>query len=221
MISGSDSQVINQDPLQKSSITLLRSNNQKYGLEFTWSVWIYITDLNTSTTKYQHIFNKGENNYDQTTGIATLNNGPGLYISPGNSNSKNGLRVIMNTTGPVSGATPSDAVIDIPNVPLKKWVNIVIRMENTMLDVYVNGIIAERKVLDYVPKQNFGNVMVCQNMGFSGNLSNLRYFNRALNVIEINNIVLWGPNTSASKSTNTTKGGFKYLASSWYTGFGV
>jgi len=219
MISGNDSQVISQNPIQKSAVTLLRSNNQKYGLEFTWSVWLYITDINNSTTKFQHVFNKGENNYDQTTGIATLNNGPGLYIGPGNGTTQNSLRIVMNTTGPVN--PPSDAVIDIPNIPLKKWINIVIRMENTMLDVYVNGVIAERQVLDYVPKQNYSNVMVCQNSGFSGNLSNLRYFDRALNVIEINNIVMWGPNTSASKSTNTTKGGFKYLSQSWYTGFGI
>ena len=218
MISGADAQNIPQDPTQKKAITLQRSNNQKTGLEFTWSVWLYITDLTNSATtaaptKYQHVFSKGESPFGDN-GIAKVNNAPGLYISPGN----NALHIVMNTTGPTAS---SDAIVDISNVPLKKWVHVAIRMENTMMDVYINGVIAERTVLPYVPKQNYNNVLVCQNGGFSGNLSNLRYYDKALSVIQITNIVYWGPNTSASSSTASTKGGYDYLSSTWYTGLSL
>jgi hypothetical protein len=230
MISGSDSQIISQDPVKKGAISIQRSNNQKTGLEFTWSVWLYISDLkngstvvtkngssSTTTTSlpttYQHVFSKGDAAFG-SNGIASVNNAPGIYISPGN----NALHIIMNTTGP-NGS--SDAVVDISNVPLKKWVHVAIRMENTMMDVYINGIIAERLVLQYVPKQNYNDVIVCQNGGFNGNLSNLRYYDKALSVIQIANIVYWGPNTRASSSTGTTKGGFEYLSSTWYTGLSL
>jgi hypothetical protein len=231
MISGSDSQIITQDPSRKGAISIRRSNNQRTGLEFTWSVWLYIADLKngsttattnaqgvttTSTslpTTYQHVFSKGDAAFG-SNGIATVNNGPGLYIAPGT----NTLHIIMNTTGPNNS---SDAIVDISNVPIKKWVHVAIRMENTMMDVYINGVIAERLVLQYVPKQNYSDVLVCQNGGFNGNLSNLRYYDKALSVIQITNIVYWGPNTSASSSTGTTKGGFEYLSSTWYTGLSL
>lgn len=219
MISGAEAQNIPQDPTQKKAVTLQRSNNQKTGLEFTWSVWLYITDLTNSSdttkapTKYQHVFSKGDSAFG-ADGIATVNNSPGLYISPGN----NALHIVMNTTGPNKA---SDAIVDISNIPLKKWVHVAIRMENTMMDVYVNGVIAERLVLSYVPNQNYSNVLICQNGGFSGNLSNLRYYDKALSVIQISNIVYWGPNTSASSGSSTTRGGFDYLSSTWYTGLSL
>jgi len=216
MISGSDGQVVSQDPSQKSAISLKRSNNQKTGLEFTWSVWLYISDLensNTATaapTKYQHVFSKGDSTWG-ANGIASVNNAPGLYIQPGN----NGFHIVMNTVG------GPDAIVDISNIPIKRWVHVAIRAENTMLDVYINGVLRERVVLQYVPKQNYNDVLVCQHGGFNGNLSNLRYYDKALNVIQLSNIVYWGPNLSASSSTNTTKGGFDYLSSTWYTGLSI
>ena len=216
MISGSDGQIISQDPTQNSSVSLKRSNNQKTGLEFTWSVWLYISDLensNTATaapTKYQHVFSKGDSTWGDN-GIASVNNAPGLYIQPGN----NGFHIIMNTVG------GPDAIVDISNIPIKRWVHVAIRAENTMLDVYINGVLRERVVLQYVPKQNYNNIMVCQHGGFNGNLSNLRYYDKALSVIQLSNIVYWGPNLSASSSTNTTKGGFDYLSSTWYTGLSI
>jgi hypothetical protein len=236
MIQGSAGLTIYQDPTQKKAVTLQRSNNQKTGIEFTWSVWIYITDFNTSSTEFQHIFNKGDNTYSQEykplskstikyTGIAAINNAPGLYISPGLSTNDvcppGSLFIVMNTTGSDTTASSSDTILTVPNIPLNKWVNVIIRMENLMLDIYINGVITERMVLQNVPKQNYFDVQVCKNRGFNGNLSNLRYYDKALSVIQINNIVYWGPNTSASKVNSSTKGGYDYLSSTWYTGMSV
>jgi len=223
LISGNDLLRIPQDPTQQTSITLQRSNNQKTGLEFTWSTWIYISDINSDSKKCQNVFNKGDPKYDTSTGLAS-SNGPGLYILPGalNSNNSNmniaGLRVVIDLTGKDPATSNTYTQVDISNIPIKKWVNVIIRMENTMMDTYINGVISNRTILPFIPKQNFFDVQVCNNGGFNGNLSNLRYYNRALNVIQINNIVFWGPNLNASKSISTTRGGFNYLSSTWYTG---
>ena len=37
--------VIPQDPSNPNSIPVMRSINQRDGLEFTWTVWIYVDDL--------------------------------------------------------------------------------------------------------------------------------------------------------------------------------
>jgi hypothetical protein len=210
MMDGTYSVVVPQDPRNKASATLLRSNNKNSGIEFSWSVWLYISDLNTSTTKFQHIFNKGDNKFNSSTNLAEINNAPGLYLSPGD----NTIRVIMNTVN----AYDTNNMVDISNIPIRKWFNVVIRLQNNLLDIYVNGTISARKVLENVPKQNYNNVYVCQNGGFAGKLSDLRYFSSALNVFEINEIVAKGPTTSTSKLTDDqkAKGNYSYLSTNWY-----
>ena len=40
----------------------------------------------------------------------------------------------------------ADAKIELDNIPLNKWINLIVRVENKALDVYVNGTIAGRHV---------------------------------------------------------------------------
>jgi hypothetical protein len=104
--------------------------------------------------------------------------------------------------------------IEIPNIPLNKWINVIIRCRESILDVYINETITRSINLSGVPKQNYGDVYVAQNGGFQGNISNLWYYNYALGTAEIQNLVTRGPNTyMASKSiSNTTD----YLSLRWF-----
>ena len=207
LFDGNASKVVPQDPKQTSAIPIYRSNDQSKGMEFTWSTWLYLSDLGKEAGKYQHVFSKGDGNIDTTTSLSTVNNGPGLYISP----MDNKLHVIMNTVSP----TDPNTTIDIDNIPIQKWFHVALRLQNTTLDVYINGVVVNRLLLTNTPKQNYGNVYVCQNGGFSGKLSNLRYYSRALNVFEINNIVSSGPNMKVSSDMKPV-GGFDYLSTQWY-----
>lgn len=207
MIDGSTQMVITQNPNDIESKPIYKSNNQSEGLEFTWSSWLYINDLGKDTHKYQHIFNKGDGEFDPVTNISKVNNAPGMYISP----MTNKLHIIMDTVD----KNDTNTVINVDNIPLKKWVHVAIRAMNTKLDVYVNGIIANRLELINTPKQNYGNIYICQNGGFFGKLSELRYYDRALNVFEINKIVSGGPNLNTIHDTNDL-GGFSYLSNYWY-----
>jgi hypothetical protein len=207
MIDGNMSKVIPQDPKQTNAIPIYRSNDQSKGMEFTWSSWLYLSDLGKEAGKYQHVFSKGDGNLDSNTNLSTVNNGPGVYISP----MDNKLHIIMNTVS----STDQNTTIDIDNIPIQKWFHVALRLQNTVLDVYVNGVVVNRLLLNNTPKQNYGNVYVCQNGGFSGKLSNLRYYSRALNVFEINNIVSSGPNMKVAADMKPI-GGFDYLSSRWY-----
>ena len=209
MIDGTNSKVVFQDPKSKDTIPIKRSNNQSSGIEFTWSFWIYLNDLGNENNKYQHIFNKGDNNFDKITSISTINNSPGVYLGPKN----NSLRIIMDTVN----ATDTNNVIDIENIPIRKWVHVAIRIKNTILDVYVNGVVSKRLVLINVPKQNFNDINLCQNGGFNGKLSNLRYYSRALNVFEINGVVLYGPNLNIADTSSLQNKNFDYLSRQWYS----
>ncbi len=207
MVDASQMIVFQQDPSANNSATIYRSVNANDGIEFTWSVWIFINNLNDSgsSNTYKHIFSKGNSDLQQN-GMISPNNAPGLYIAP-NSNT---LVVMMNTFNVINEE------ILIPDIPLNKWVNVIIRCQNTTLDVYINGTIARSINLIGVPKQNYGDVYVAMNGGFNGNISNLWYYNYALGTSKIQDIASDGPNTRMIGTTGMSNNTFDYLSLRWF-----
>ena len=136
------------------------------------------------------------------------NQAPGLYLHE----TKNSLIVVMNSFKGLG----EEIVID--HIPLNKWLNIIIRIEGNIMDVYVNGSIAVRHILNNVVKQNYGDTHVNLNGGFSGMISNLWYFNWSLNTSEVMNIVRNGPNlTMIEDSKSAGLGVFPpYFSLRWY-----
>lgn len=200
---------IPQNPSINGAIPILRSNDQTDGLVFTWSVWIYIEELQYRQNEYKHIFHKGNDDINVTTvpiGMNQPNNAPGLYIAP----NTNDLVVVMNTFDNIN-----EEVI-IPDIPISKWVNVIIRVDDQhKLDVYINGRLARRHILNGVPKQNYGDVFVSMNGGFSGYTSELRYFAEAIGTNKIQSIVDAGPNmTMKGSSINSSKP--HYLSLRWF-----
>ena len=194
-----------QDPNIYGSKTIYRSNNANGGIEFTWSVWIYINDIDTSSRKYRHVFSKG-NYAPDIDGINQPNNAPGLYISK----DTNSIIVIMNTFNVI------DEQLEIPDIPLNKWVNVMIICRNKILDVYINGIITKSLTLVGVPKQNYGDVYVAMNGGFNGYISNLWYYSHALGILAIQELVKKGPNTSMTDNSGMNLKNPNYLSLRWY-----
>ena len=205
MVDASQMIVFQQDPSANGSATIYRSVNANDGIEFTWSVWIFINNLNDSGNTYKHIFSKGNSDIQQN-GTISPNNAPGLYIAP-NSNT---LVVMMNTFNVINEE------ILIPDIPLNKWVNVIIRCQNTTLDVYINGTIARSINLIGVPKQNYGDVYVAMNGGFNGNISNLWYYNYALGTAKIQDIAEDGPNTRMIGTSGMSDNFFDYLSLRWF-----
>lgn len=201
---------IPQDPSVKGSIPILRSDNATEGLVFSWSVWINITDLQYRENEYKHIFHKGNDNINVTNvpiGMNQPNNAPGLYIAP----STNDLVVVMNTFESIN-----EEVI-VKDIPLNKWVNVIIRVDDQhKLDVYINGRLVRRHILPSVPKQNYGDVYVSMNGGFSGYTSCLRYFNTAIGTNEIQSIIDKGPCLNVLSGNNALDAKPRYLSTRWF-----
>ena len=203
-LEGSTLVTISQDPANKASIPILRSNNGKSGAEFTWSVWLFLNLGANNNLK--PVFVKG--NPTSTPDSVYETNGPGMYV-----NSVNGVGALTFALDDVDNGQNQ---MNISNVPLQKWVHIAYRLQNTILDVYVNGVIQQRLQMTKAPKQNYYDITVCG--GFSGSLSNLRYYNHALTVFDINNIIMFGPNTNPSKlsADNVKTTNYSYLSNQWY-----
>jgi hypothetical protein len=203
MVDASQMIVITQDPANENSITINRSVDGPNGIEFTWAVWVFIDD--TTSTIYRHIFHKGNDTIAEN-GLNFPNNAPGLYISP----NTNALTIMMNTYNDINEE------IVIPDIPLNKWINVIIRCRNTELDVYINGTITKSLELTGVPKQNYGNVFIAMNGGFSGYISNLWYYDYALGTSAIYNMVKKGPNTTMVGSSPMAAKTTNYLSTRWF-----
>lgn len=247
---------------------ILRSKNERNGIEFTWAVWINVKhDVNQAKDKpyIMHIFNKG--GHVSESGIVTnandkyVNNGmalmtcPGLYVRYSNfsrayedelnrqnlikkfnegdiyGESDDSIKTVdemrnryeyvftCNTMSPDSVME----IVTIPDIPINLWTYLVIRCVNYKLDVYLNGRIKKRVILSALPLQNYGDVHVCEsnqnNPGlkmFDGKLSDLRYFNYALQARSIEYFTEKGPDLNPRKKSKYDEDGKPYYLTQRY-----
>lgn len=223
LLPGNNTVVIPQSPGDSNAAVIYRSNNRSSGMEFTWSTWLQVTTVPTvNTGEYNNIFVKGTNVYDNK-GLAKVNNGPGLYVSRTEMTGADNASLVtlsfrMNVVSPINGEQKRDVTLDVNNFPVGKWVHVAFRLQNKSLDCYVNGsVTAQTDFGDNIPKQNYDDVIIAGNGGFPGNISNLRYYDYALSIFEINSILYYGPNLNASSLVNNGNNSYDYLGKSWYT----
>ena len=212
MVPGNVSKTIQVNPNTNGGVPIDRSNN-KTGIEFSWSVWINVTELDLTKSDYLHVFNKGEQTFS-ANGLNRPNNSPGVYLKYNSSNKSCDLHVLMNTYN--TGSTYYDEIV-VPNFPVSKWVNVIVRITNKDFDVYVNGILAKQHSLVDVPHQNYGSVNVGSNGGFNGYISDLIYYSYSVSPGKINSINQRGPNLKMNSSNASLYYAPNYLSSQWYS----
>ena len=209
VLAGNSGLTISQNVNDPNSIYLYKSNNRPGGLEMTWSVWLFVSGCYTNT--YHRVFVKGQD--DDTSTLNIIQQGkqfPGMYIYKGTSTQI----AIYFRINPIDTSYND---ISVNNIPLNKWFHVAFRVQNTVADVYMNGTIANRTVFNSIPEHNDYSILIGKNGGFTGNLSNLRYYDYALSAFELNNIILGGPSlypsdlSKDSKATNVS-----YISSNWY-----
>ena len=152
--------------------------NPEEGLEFTYSLWIYIQDW---TRGWKNILVKGSNNAQPATG--DVSRAPGLWLYP-NSNSLHAR---------ISTYAETNEGCDVKNIPIQKWVHIGYVLNNRTVDIYLNGKLERSCVLRGVPKLNEEKVQLGLNGGFFGKMSNVVYYRKALNPDQIFYIYSGGP----------------------------
>ena len=288
---------------------ILRSNNERNGIEFTWATWLYVdankmisnkTDGSVTSSdkqcgasewdkkdKLYSIFNKGShvnNTGSGSNAMLTTTNAdkkhmpqsgivdglavmtcPGLYLKYSNTSSaylkeryRKKIAALSESGNPYDeldkidpkipdesdqGKNISDPdelrnrfeyvvtcntmsekqlmeTVTVPNIPLNLWTYVVIRCMNHKLDVYINGRIKKRVILSGLPRQNYGDLYVCERNGhgrMEGEISNLRYFNYALQARTIEYFTEKGPNLDpVQKPKSDQRGKPYYLTQRWH-----
>lgn len=241
MVSANKVKKIVVNPNEKKSIPIYRSINQDQGIEFTWNVWIFVDSLNPNKPSYSRIFSKGSDNRNLTLSLPIdcmddsckniFNSSPGLFITqkkqkdgvfpntvtPIQDNNNVNMILVLNTFKPSSKNEEFAESITIENMPVQKWVCATIRVQHTTVDVYINGMMTQRKILNNVPKQNYYDVLIGDNTdGFMGSISSLRYYSHALAYDEIQSLYGKGPNLKSLDVDGLSKNGKDYISMNWY-----
>lgn len=222
-LSGRSDVTISQDPKKTSAVLVSRSNDASTGAEFSWAVWLFLDPPAADGTKsagggrdpsaFWTVFVKGSGEPDAKTSVNS-SNGPGMYVRTDAATGATELGVAMDT---MARAVPD--WIRVPNMPLRKWVHVVVRLKNMRLQVYVNAAVAASHTLSAFARQNYYAVHVCPNGGFPGELADLRYFDHAVSALRMRALLATGPNTDASTAaTDASKAGgsYTYLSDHWY-----
>ena len=229
---------VSQDPAQKDSVFIARSMNEDGGLEYTWSAWFFVNQVPLEKGKWSRIFSKGgEGTKSTTDGIYYPNNAPGMYIRFSNDiNATNpdrtdaGTNVSLMAVVDVTGKNDSTTItknlheqLISTDIPMKNWVNAVVRVTNNVIDLYINGRLAQRRKTAGIPLQNYGKVNIGESKAkdrFSGYISTIQYFNYSIGANKIKSIVDEGPNmkmvSSAIGNASETKNVGAYLSNHWY-----
>jgi hypothetical protein len=144
-VSGSKMYTAIQNPQNPYAKTVYFSDNQRSGIEFTYSMFIYLNSdtFSRGEKKLHHIMHKG---YNQSYPLM----GPGIFCW----GHKNTLRVYMNCYD------TWDNYSDIDNIPVDKWFHIVVSCKGSTLFVYINGNLKQKVKLrgETPPYQNYGDV---------------------------------------------------------------
>ncbi|PQM57538.1 MAG: hypothetical protein CML47_10435 [Rhodobacteraceae bacterium] len=207
-----------QDPNYEGSITLPRSLNEN-GLEYSYSVWMWI-DGSTwdGSKKWRHVFHKGPTLSSTTKNVLPHESNeimcPGLWLSP----IDNTLRLYVNTFNSVR------EYVDISNLPIKKWINLIYTQSNFTSNVYINGRLKTTHTLQSLPRQNYYDLHITQKGGFKGYLSKMQYYNYVIDPGTIYDIANRGPNLVKQQDKQTKKdsdeayltSNLPYLSNRWW-----
>jgi hypothetical protein len=212
---------ITQNPILMDSKQINISDNERTGIEFSYSFYLKI---DPSTFRQEqgliHIFHKG---YSSQFPLLA----PGVYLR----SDTNTLRVYMNTFKTWNN------YIEVENIPLSKWVHVCIICKDNALEIFINGNLSKKLSFDgYTAYQNYQDVICFSQRritlnqslipslddggmnvfgAMKGMMSRLIYFNYALCYAEIQILMNEGPSTKIESSeTNDVP---PYLSDTWWS----
>ena len=236
LVSGPKMHTVLQNPNLPKAKTISFSDNQRSGIEFSYSLFIYVnsdTFNNSDTSSLYHILHKG---YGRTYPLL----GPGIFCW-GHTNK---LRVFMNCYD------TWDNYSDVENIPVDKWFHLVVTCKGNTMYVYINGNLKSKMALsnNTPPYQNYGNVYAFNNRkltlnrtntvslqrdpmfssdtagylssitfngSIKGMISRVYYFGYALTYTEIQSLFNMGPSSKIDNGSDSMTVG-PYLSDTWW-----
>lgn len=156
------------------------------GDEFSYSFWIYINDYDYLYNQTKSVLTTGQTNGNSVA--------PGIFLGGQNSD----LVIKVNSVNqPSSEITFNGDDLVVRDLPLQRWICVVVTYSNRVVSLYLNGKLTKSKQLDS-PAINLNStrVSITPNGGFSGQISNVQYYNHELSPYDIYRIYILGNDSS-------------------------
>jgi hypothetical protein len=190
--SGQVSSTINATSLASNGSSVPSSN-------FAYSIWFYVNDWNYRYGEKKVIFGRmgassGSGN-GSIPGVSGVDPCPAVVLGDVENNISVSLGCYpgANQTPSSKGGNTVVHTCSVANIPIQKWVNLVVSVYGRTLDIYINGKLARTCLLPGVASvNNNANVYVTPSGGFAGWTSKFQYYPTPLNPQEVWNIYRQG-----------------------------
>jgi len=196
--SGETASVISASSLATNGSNVPSSN-------FAYSIWFYVNDWNYRYGEPKVVF--GRMGAQSTTGSGSIDGVSGLDPCPAvvlgavenNIDVSLGCYPGINQEPTTSGGTTVVHTCSVANVPMQKWVNLVVSVYGRSMDLYIDGKLVRTCLLPGVASiNNNSNVYVTPAGGFNGWTSKFQYFPNSINPQDAWNIYTSGYSSLSS-----------------------
>jgi hypothetical protein len=167
----------NETTIKAADLPALSSN-----ASFSISTWVYIQDWNYRFGNIKNILS-----YAQVGATTPLSFDLDAF--------ENNLLINYNSyTNNTNNASVNTHQILINNINIQKWVNIVCCFSANKIDTYINGKLVDTTINQYplYVGTSQGDITLGKNGGYSGTISNTRYYSKFLSPSEVWDIYTTG-----------------------------
>ena len=142
------------------------------GMTWSFVMWLYVDDFTLNQGRSKNILDWGTNNV--SIGFASDTND--MVIRIGTIPNTQNARAAVGST-PAVEAIPAVEEIRMKDIPLQKWFNATIILDNRNVDCFLDGVLVESRRLARVPRYVADDLVLFKNKGFEGKVGYLQYMN--------------------------------------------
>lgn len=159
---------------------------------YAYSIWIYVNNWDYGYGNEKPILERISSNGEVA---------PGVYLAP----ITNDILIKSALENGDSGVA-QDHLCTLANIPLQKWVHLVVSLNTRALDVYLDGKLVRTCLLEGVAASNLNsNLNITGNGGFDGFTSKIKYVPDRINPQQAYNLYKEGPGGDGMLGANKYK----------------
>jgi len=130
------------------------------GMSWTFVMWLYVDDFTHNQMREKSILEWGTNNVS----IVFAKDTNDMVIRIGEIPNKNRVEPMIEE-------------VRIPNIPLQKWFNATIILDNRNVDCFLDGVLVQSRLLKRVPRYVADDLVLFKDKGFQGKAGYIQYMN--------------------------------------------
>ena len=188
-----------------SATSLATNGSSVPSSNFAYSIWFYINNWNYRYGESKVIFGRMGSATGQqggsVSGVSGMDPCPAVVLGAVENNLDISIGCYPGADQEPTTAGGSTVVhtCSVANVPIQKWVNLVVSVYGRSMDVYIDGKLVRTCLLPGVASvNNNANVYVTPSGGFEGWTSKFQYFPNSINPQEAWNIYTQGYSNMSS-----------------------